>query len=89
MEKRSRIYTLIQEGYSSREIANRENVDHATVLRIKKRKEETGSFDVAQDRVAQGYLPNVMRGISPSLLSRVNVQMRSKFKKSLLPTKIP
>ena len=47
MEKRSRIYTLIQEGYSSREIANRENVDHATVLRIKKRKEETGSFDVA------------------------------------------
>ena len=46
-EKRSRIYTLIQEGYNSREIANRENVDHATVLRIKKRKEETGSFDVA------------------------------------------
>jgi len=47
VEERSIIYRLVQEGYSSHGIANRENVDHATVLRMKKRKEKTGSFDVA------------------------------------------
>ncbi|CAH1763202.1 15549_t:CDS:2 [Entrophospora sp. SA101] len=46
LEQRARIYTLIQEGYSSREIAFCEKISHSTVVRIKQRKEKTGSFDI-------------------------------------------
>jgi len=46
LEQRARIFTLLQEGLSSHTVAFRENVNHTTVLRIKKRKEETGSFNV-------------------------------------------
>ncbi|CAB5191649.1 unnamed protein product [Rhizophagus irregularis] len=44
--QRERIFTLLQEGYSSREVAFREKVSHVSVLRIKKKKEKTGHFDV-------------------------------------------
>src|SRR5438128_1812117 len=47
LEQRVRIYTLLQNGYTSREVASREKVNHATVLRIRRKKEETDSFDVA------------------------------------------
>ncbi|CAJ0841853.1 5889_t:CDS:1, partial [Entrophospora sp. SA101] len=46
LEQRARIYTLIQEGYSSSEIAFCEKISHSTVVRIKQRKEKTGSFDI-------------------------------------------
>ena len=44
-EKRSRIVTLREEGYSVREIAASEQVGLASVLRICKKKKETGTFD--------------------------------------------
>jgi transposase len=44
-EKRARIFTFLEEGYSSRFIATKENVHRSTVLRIHQRKEETGSFE--------------------------------------------
>lgn len=44
--QRERIITLLQEGYSSRSVAFRENVSHSSVIRIKQRKEKTGSLDV-------------------------------------------
>ena len=44
--KRERIFDLLQEGYPSRTVAAREKVSHVSVLRIKKLKEETGSFNV-------------------------------------------
>ncbi|CAB5373445.1 unnamed protein product [Rhizophagus irregularis] len=44
--QRERIFTLLQEGYSSREVAFREKVSYVSVLRIKKKKEKTGHFDV-------------------------------------------
>ena len=46
LHQRERIFTLIQEGLPSRTIASRKNISHASVIRIKQRKEETGSFDV-------------------------------------------
>nr|CAG8611242.1 13469_t:CDS:2 [Entrophospora candida] len=46
LEQRAHIYTLTQEGYSSHEIAFRKKISHSTVVRIKQRKEKTGSFDV-------------------------------------------
>ncbi|CAJ0891637.1 21175_t:CDS:2, partial [Entrophospora sp. SA101] len=51
LEQRARIYTLIQEGYSSHEIAFREKISHSTVVRIKQRKEKTG-------RTSSKPLPN-------------------------------
>ncbi|CAI2198990.1 12327_t:CDS:1, partial [Funneliformis geosporum] len=44
--QRERIITLLQEGYSSRSVAFRENISHSSVIRIKQRKEKTGSLDV-------------------------------------------
>ena len=44
--QRERIFTLLQEGHSSRIVAVREKVSHVSVLRIKKLKETTGSFNV-------------------------------------------
>ena len=44
--QRECIITLLQEGYSSRSVAFRENVSHSSVIRIKQRKEKTGSLDV-------------------------------------------
>lgn len=41
--KRTRICTLINEGYSSRYIASKENVNQSSVIRMKKKVEETGS----------------------------------------------
>ncbi|CAI2182818.1 112_t:CDS:1, partial [Funneliformis geosporum] len=46
LHQRERIFALIQEGLPSHTIASRENISHASVIRIKQRKEETGSFDV-------------------------------------------
>ena len=45
LTKRSRIYTLRQEGYTVREIAASEQVSPDSVLRICKKKEETGCFE--------------------------------------------
>jgi transposase len=42
-EKRSRIYTLVQEGYPTRFIAEKENIAQSSVVRIKKKVETTGS----------------------------------------------
>ncbi|CAB5362375.1 unnamed protein product [Rhizophagus irregularis] len=44
--QRERMFTLLQDGYSSRDFAFREKVSHVSVLRIKKKKEKTGHFDV-------------------------------------------
>ncbi|CAB4398162.1 unnamed protein product [Rhizophagus irregularis] len=44
--QRERIFTLLQEGYSSWEVAFHEKVSHVSVLRIKKKKEKIGHFDV-------------------------------------------
>ncbi|SRR6266498_1728283 len=41
--KRNRIYTLLQEGYSSRYISSREKVDQSSVIRIKQKVNTTGS----------------------------------------------
>src|SRR6266542_577252 len=41
--KRTRINTLINERYSSRYIASKENVDQSSVIRVKKKVEATGS----------------------------------------------
>ncbi|CAI2202048.1 16689_t:CDS:1, partial [Funneliformis geosporum] len=46
LHQKERIFALIQEGLPSCTIASRENISHASVIRIKQRKEETGSFDV-------------------------------------------
>ena len=43
--QRERIFSLTQEGIPSRTITSRENVSHSSVIRIKKIKEKTGSFD--------------------------------------------
>ncbi|GBC05935.1 hypothetical protein RclHR1_06510002 [Rhizophagus clarus] len=43
LEKRTRICTLINEGYSSHYIASKENVDQSSVIRIKQKVEATGS----------------------------------------------
>src|SRR5436305_2551341 len=40
--KRNRIYSLTQEGLSSRHVASRENVAQSTVIRIKQKMESTG-----------------------------------------------
>jgi transposase len=45
LTKRSRIYTLRQEGYTVREIAASEQVSLDSVSRIFKKKEETGNFE--------------------------------------------
>ena len=47
LSQRERIYTLLQEGYPSRTVAARKKVSHVSILRIKKIKEKTGSFNVA------------------------------------------
>jgi len=44
VEKRSRIYALLEEGYPSRYIAAKEKVSQSTVIRIKQRKDTTGTF---------------------------------------------
>ncbi len=44
VEKKSRIYALLEEGYPSRYIAAKENVSQSTVIRIKQRKDTTGTF---------------------------------------------
>ncbi|CAI2166164.1 3823_t:CDS:2 [Funneliformis geosporum] len=44
--QRKRIITFLQEGYSSRSVAFHENVSHFSVIRIKQKKEKTGSLDV-------------------------------------------
>jgi len=44
-ENHSQIFTLREEGYSVREIAASEQVGLASVLRICKKKKETGTFD--------------------------------------------
>ncbi|CAI2189831.1 5520_t:CDS:2, partial [Funneliformis geosporum] len=46
LHQRECIFALIQEGLPSHTIASCENISHASVIRIKQRKEETGSFDV-------------------------------------------
>jgi transposase len=44
LEKRSRISVLIEEGYSSRQIAFREKVAHSTIIRINQKLKSTGSL---------------------------------------------
>ena len=44
IEKRAQIYTLLQEEYSSRFIANRENISQSTVIRIKQKKDTHDTF---------------------------------------------
>ena len=44
VEKKSRIYALLEEGYPSRYIAAKENVSQSTVIRIKQQKDTTGTF---------------------------------------------
>ena len=43
-EQRSKICTLLEEGYPSRYIAAKEGVSQSTVIRIKQRKDTTGTF---------------------------------------------
>lgn len=47
-EQRVRAITLLEEGYSSREVANKisnpnNKIHHTSILRLKKKYEETGS----------------------------------------------
>ena len=44
IEKRSRICALLEEGYRSRYVAVKEEVSQSTVIRIKQRKDATGTF---------------------------------------------
>jgi transposase len=43
-DKRARICALLEDGYPSRHIANKENVSQSTVIRIKQRKDINGTF---------------------------------------------
>jgi len=43
--QRERIFSLVQEGIPSHSIGSREDVSHTSVNRIRRKKEETGSFD--------------------------------------------
>ena len=43
-EQRSKICTLLEEGYPSHYIAAKEGVSQSTVIRIKQRKDTTGTF---------------------------------------------
>ncbi|CAB4384435.1 unnamed protein product [Rhizophagus irregularis] len=44
IEKRSRICALLEEGYPSRYVADKKKISQSTVIRIKKRKNATGTF---------------------------------------------
>ena len=44
IEQRSRIYALLEEGYPSRYVADKEGVSQSTVIRIKQCKVTTGTF---------------------------------------------
>ena len=44
VEKRAWVYALLEEGYPSRYVANKENISQSTVIRIKQRKDKTGTF---------------------------------------------
>ncbi|CAG8777893.1 1327_t:CDS:1, partial [Rhizophagus irregularis] len=44
IEKRSRICALLEEGYPSRYVADKEKISQSTVIRIKKRKDATRTF---------------------------------------------
>ncbi|GBC20801.2 hypothetical protein GLOIN_2v148980 [Rhizophagus irregularis DAOM 181602=DAOM 197198] len=42
--KKSRICALLEEGYPSRYVADKEKISQSTVIRIKKRKDATRTF---------------------------------------------
>jgi transposase len=44
LEKRTRISVLLEEGYTSRQIAFREKVAHSTVIRINQKLKLTGNL---------------------------------------------
>ena len=44
LEKRARIYALLQEGHLTRVVAHRENVSQRTVVRVRHNKDATGTF---------------------------------------------
>ncbi len=45
IEKRARIYALLEEGYQANIIASKEGVHKSTVTRLRQKKEETGSLE--------------------------------------------
>ena len=68
-EQRSRIYALLEEGFPSRYVADKEGVSQSTVIRIKQRKDATGTFKnkskVGRPRLLTGrYERKVLRFIT-------------------------
>ena len=62
IEERVRAITLLEEGYSSRKVAKKlgNNINHTSILRLKKKYEETGSV---KDKKRIGH---------PSILTKRN-----------------
>ena len=47
-EKRALVYTLLEEGYPSRYVANKANISQSTVVRMKQYKDKTSTFNNKQ-----------------------------------------
>src|SRR2546430_9859075 len=83
LEKRSRIHTLHQIGFSTREVAAQEGIDQSSVVRICKKFAETGSFDdlpkSGRPRImSERYERKLLRYIRSGECSTA-VQVRSKL----------
>jgi len=84
IEKRSRIHTLHQMGFSTREVAVQEGVNQSSVVRICKKFNETGNFD---DRPKSGRPKSLSERYERKLLRYIRseecstaVEVQSKFR---------